>query len=226
MRWRNTLTTTVRSWVDFLRTQESRGLEVVIARFNIMVKWAVSECVLTSDINERARCIIKIIHIAAHCRKLRNYATMYQLTVALTSKDVSRLTRTWAKVPAADLSTLAELEQLVQPSRNFYELRAEMESAATQNGCIPFVGIYTHDLIFNAQRPSHVLSVDGKHDLINFEKFRMTAHIVKNLLRLLEASGAYAFQPVEGVTERCLWMAALSDDEIRKLGEGIERSST
>jgi hypothetical protein len=230
MKWKNAEQkgTNTRSWVSFLRDTDARGVEVVIARFNIMVKWAVSECVLTQDLEERARCIIKYIHIAGHCRRYRNYATASQLTIALTSPEVSRLTKTWALVPPGDIKTLRDLEALISPTRNFYNLRREMEgggsagAASTDMGCIPFVGIYTHDLLFNAQRPSEIASSLTTAPLVNFERCRMAASVVKTLLRLLEASTNYTFQPMEGLTERCLWMGALSDEEIRKLADSLE----
>jgi hypothetical protein len=50
----------------------------------------------------------------------------------------------------------------------------------------------------------------------------MTAAIVKRLLRLIEASHKYSFAAVDGVCERCLWISALHDDEIRGLSKGIE----
>ncbi|OIW27225.1 hypothetical protein CONLIGDRAFT_580100 [Coniochaeta ligniaria NRRL 30616] len=230
MKWKNAehKGTNTRSWVSFLRDTDARGVEVVIARFNIMVKWAVSECVLTQDLEERARCIIKYIHIAGHCRRYRNYATASQLTIALTSPEVSRLMKTWALVPPSDIKTLRDLEALISPTRNFYNLRREMEgggsagAASTDIGCIPFVGIYTHDLLFNAQRPSEIASSPTTAPLVNFERCRMAAGVVKTLLRLLEASTNYTFQPIEGLTERCLWMGALSDEEIRKLADSLE----
>ncbi|KAH8820003.1 hypothetical protein F5884DRAFT_658671 [Xylogone sp. PMI_703] len=222
MRWKETSTES-RSWVEFLRTNEPKGIEVVIARFNLMVKWAMSEIVLTQDLEERVRCITKYIHVAAHCRKLRNFATMTQLTVALTSKDISRLTDTWSHVAATDLQTLRELESLVTPSSNFYSLRAEMECVGVDQGCIPFVGIYTHDLLVNSERPSQIASTPTTEPLVNFERRRTDATIVKNLLRLLEASLMYRFLPIEGITERCLWMAALSDEEITKYGKMIQK---
>ncbi|KAF5525558.1 Guanine nucleotide exchange factor LTE1 [Colletotrichum aenigma] len=221
MGWKNATNNDSRSWVDFLRNTDAHGVEVVIARFNIMVKWACSEIVLTQNIEERARCIIKFIHIAAHCRRYRNFATMSQITIALTSMEVSRLTRTWAMVPPYDMKTLQELEGLISPTRNFYSLRAEMEGGS-DDGCIPFVGIYTHDLLFNAQRPSEIASSPTTAPLVNFERCRYSATIVKTLLRLLEASTLYEFQPVEGITERCLWMSALSDEEIRKHSHRLE----
>ncbi|KAI1819176.1 hypothetical protein F4861DRAFT_160053 [Xylaria intraflava] len=223
MRWKDSHNDS-RSWVDFLRNSDARGVEVVIARFNIMVKWAISEIVLTRELEERARCIIKLLHIAAHCRKYRNFATMSQITVALTSNEIGRLSKTWAMVPLADMKTMSDLETLVSPTKNFYNLRAEMEGGgnAANTGCIPFVGIYTHDLLFNAQRPSEIASSPTTPPLVNFERYRVTASIVKTLLRLLEASTHYQFQPIEGVTERCLWMGALSDDEIRRRSESLE----
>ena len=130
----------IRDWVQYLRSHEARGVDVVIARFNLVVKWAVSECVLTDNMEERARCIIKFIHIAAHARRLRNYATMYQITIALLSNDVARLRRTWALVPAVELQIMKDLEALVQPLRNFHNLRVEMETATVEEGCIPFIG--------------------------------------------------------------------------------------
>src|SRR5437763_14658037 len=111
-----------------------------------MVKWAMSEVVMTRDVNERARCVVKYIHIAAHARRLQNFATMYQLTIALLSVDVARLKKTWRLVSAADMNTLRELETLVQPIRNFHNLRMEMDLVTGETGCIPFVGLYNHDL--------------------------------------------------------------------------------
>lgn len=221
MRWKDASTDS-RSWVEFLRTSEPHGVEVVIARFNLMVKWAISECVLTRDLGERVRCITKYIHIAAHCRKYRNFATMTQLTIALTSKDITRLTKTWVHVPAADMRTLKELEDLVTPTHNFHNLRAEMEGSGADQGCIPFVGIYTHDLLVNSERPSQIASTPTTEPLVNFERRRTDATIVKNLLRLLEASQLYRFLPIEGITERCLWMAALTDEEIARYGKLIQ----
>ncbi|KAK2591483.1 Guanine nucleotide exchange factor lte1 [Conoideocrella luteorostrata] len=221
MNWKNCASSNSRSWVDFLRNIDAQGVDVVIARFNIMVKWAISEIVLTQHVEERARCIIKLIHIAAHCRRYRNFATLAQLTIALSSNEVSRLSKTWDLVPESDIKTLNDLEVLVTPSRNFHNIREEME-IGTNSGCIPFVGIYTHDLLYNAQRPSGIASSPTTAPLVNFERCRCGAAVVKTLLRLLEASTRYTFMPLEGVTERCLWIGALSDGEIRRYSQGLE----
>ena len=148
MRWQNSSPSVI-NWVEYLRTQDPQGIDLVTARFNIMVKWALSEIVLTQNIEERALAITKYIHVAQQARKIHNYATLLQLTIALTSTDCTRLNNTWDLVGAAEKKILQELEDLVTPRRNFYNLRQEMEKANTEEGCIPVVGRFrvTHAIL-------------------------------------------------------------------------------
>ena len=139
MRWQNSRTATL-NWVEYLRYQDPTGIELVTARFNIVVKWTLSEIVLTQNIEERALTIIKYIQVAQIARQYHNYATMLQVTIALTSLDCSRLTKTWDLVPASEKASLKELEVLVSPLRNFHKLRLDMETANLEDGCIPVVG--------------------------------------------------------------------------------------
>ena len=221
MRWHHNSPST-QNWVEFLRTQDPTGIELVTARFNIMVKWALSEIVLTQSLEERAMCIIKYIHIAQQARELHNYATMFQFTIALTSIDCTRLTKTWDLIPTAEKKTLSDLEALVTPIRNFHNLRQEMETGNSDDGCIPVVAMYIHDLTYNSQKPSQIASTRDRQPLVNFERYRTTAGIVKSLLRLIDASAKYQFKPVEGAIERCLWMASLSDEMIRVKSKELE----
>jgi hypothetical protein len=130
----------VTNWVQFLTHEERKGIDLVVGRFNLMVKWILSEIVLTRDINERARTIIKFIHTAAHARRICNYATMLQIAIALSSSDCSRLQSTWQLIPMEDKRLFKDMECLIQPVRNFNDLRVEMETANLQEGCIPFIG--------------------------------------------------------------------------------------
>ena len=212
-----------RNWVQFLQRGEANGIDIVIARFNLVVKWVVSECVLTDSASERAKCITKYIHIAAHAHRLRNYASTYQITLALLSADLARLPKTWALVPAPEKQTLARFEKLCQPVRNFQTLRTEMEAITAEASCIPFIGLYTHDLMFNAQKPARIEPTPpSKEPLVNFERFQTAATIVKSLLRLIETSSNYIFHPHPEVLSRCLWLAALEDGEIAERCKGLD----
>ncbi|KAK4545168.1 hypothetical protein LTR36_003719 [Oleoguttula mirabilis] len=213
-----------RNWVEYLKSDDCSGVDIVVARFNLVVKWVVSECLLTEAPSERARCITKFVHIATHCRRFRNYASMYQITLGLLSADLARLHMTWALVAPAEKQMLDRLEKLCQPVRNFSHLRQEMETSTVDSGCIPFIGLYTHDLMFNAQKPSRVDPTPmGKEPLVNFERYQTAAIIVKSLLRLIEASSKYIFHPHPEVLSRCLWLAALDDSEISSRSKTLER---
>ncbi|EWC46119.1 hypothetical protein DRE_04693 [Drechslerella stenobrocha 248] len=224
LRWKPT-SKPFRDWVDFLKNNDVRGVEIVVARFNLMVSWATSEIVMTRDIYERARCITKYIHIAAHARRLQNFATTYQIVIALLSADVSRLKKTWSIVTEADRATFRDLEILVQPNMGYHNLRREMDLVTGETGCIPFVGLFTHDLIHTATLTSQVAGTPAGPALVNWTKYKRTAQIVKKLLRLVDASSKYDFEPVDGVCERCLWMATLTKDEISSLSLDIEPPS-
>ncbi|KAL9101289.1 MAG: hypothetical protein Q9163_003441, partial [Psora crenata] len=221
LRWQQTSPGAL-NWVEYLRFQDPNGIDLVTARFNIVVKWALSEIVLTHNVEERALTVMTYIRIAQDARKYHNYATLLQLTIALTSMDCKRLTKTWALVPEAEKAAMKEMESLVSPLRNFHNLRAEMEAANLDDGCIPVVALFLHDLTYNAQKPSVIASTRDAEPLINFERYRTTATIVKSLLRLIDASAKYDFKPVEGALERCLWMASLSDEGIRTKSKELE----
>jgi hypothetical protein len=139
MKW-SSASPAIISWVQFLSAEQRKGIDLVVGRFNLMVKWVVSEIVLTQDIHERARTIIKYIHTAAHARRICNYATMLQIAIALSSSDCTRLQNTWQLVPLEDKRLFKDMECLIQPVRNFHDLRVEMETANLQEGCIPFIG--------------------------------------------------------------------------------------
>ncbi|KAI9669679.1 MAG: Guanine nucleotide exchange factor lte1 [Alyxoria varia] len=234
------------NWVEYLkvngRDASGRllrgGIDTCIARFNLVVNWARSEIVLTQDLNERAAALTKFIHVAQHARRLRNWATMYQITMALVGADCSRLKQTWALVGEKERETLNDLEELILPTRNFHNLRVEMERTTSDGanggdgGCIPFIGIYTHDLIYNSQKPLFARpqgsggSAVADAQLINFDRHHTAATIVKNLLRHVEASSKYPFQPSPEVASRCLWIGSLSEDEIHKRSRELEPSSS
>lgn len=140
LRWSHTAPP-VSDWVQYLLTQDPRGVDLVIARFNLVVKWVKSEIMLCENIDDRAACVTHYIRVARECRRIRNYASMYQISVALLSTDVARLRRTWDFVPDGDREVMEGLEKVVQPLRNFMALRSEMEAGTGEEGCVPFIGM-------------------------------------------------------------------------------------
>jgi hypothetical protein len=234
----------VRDWAQYIHAfptnvTEVSSIDLIISRFNLVIKWCISSVLLCGTSEERAQCITKFVHIATYShRSLRNFATAAQITIALLSSDLSRLSTTWSKVAQAEKDALESLESLVSPVRNFAVLRAAMDGAAaelsddevtTGKGVIPFLGVYTRDLALNAQKPAFItpagrVSTDGSHEkLVNFERHRTTASIVKGVMRLLDAGSRYAIKADAEILAKCLWLAALADNEIAELSKGLEK---
>ncbi|KAK9472230.1 ras guanine nucleotide exchange factor domain-containing protein [Dipodascopsis tothii] len=222
----------VQDWLEFVTLKDPRPVELIITRFNLMTGWVTSEILLTRQLHERIRVIVKFIHIAAETRRLQNYSTFMQITLALASSTVQRLATTWSRVPRADLALFKALEEVASPLRNFKNLRLEMDNARLSAGCVPFVGLFLSDLTFNAQTSAHLVdsaepsprlaeSADDIFEafrsdrrLLNIERFRTSAAIVKKLLQFLEAAAVYALKVDREVVSKCVYISCLNDDEI------------
>lgn len=224
MQWKQKLDP-VQSWLVYLVEKNATGVEVVISRFNLMVNWIKSEILLTRCLNERVQTVMRFIHIAFHSRRIQNYSTMMQIVLALSSGVIQQLKQTWKGVSAADMAILHSLEEIVVPFRNFQRLRAELNSLDTSLGCIPFLGLYLSDLTYNAERPAFVSAKSGPMDnkcisagesekLVNFDRFRTSASVVKSLMQCIEWSGNYDFQPDHDLLAKCLYIHSLTNDEM------------
>lgn len=78
--------------------------------------------------------------------------------------------------------------------------------------------------MYNAQKPAFITTppFNPENPLVNFERHHTAATIVKSLLRLLEASSKYSFQVDPVLISRCLWLGALSDEEISRRSRVLE----
>ncbi|ODV65435.1 ras GEF [Hyphopichia burtonii NRRL Y-1933] len=159
LKWNQELTP-VNSWLEIIVNEEyyneNKGVNLVISRFNLMVNWIISEILLTKDQEERINIISRFIHIAQKCLDLQNFSSLMQIILALTSEKIQKLKDTWNNLAPGDILTLKNLEDLASPFKNFLNIRLCINQIKPSKGCIPFVGLYLSDLIFNAERPKYV----------------------------------------------------------------------
>jgi len=261
------------NWADYLNSFSNSpeelylrgGIDVCTTRFNLMVQWVISEILLTQEVHERAACISKFIQIASECRKIRNWATAIQITMALTSSRVQRLTRTWSLMLDHDRQDLQSLDILILPARNFSNIRNEQDrhrikadranedkrlgrASPSGIGCVPWMALYTRDLVANAQKPEYLeapmaVTADGvvltnlsdtedkigtthgviNERVINVERMRASASIIRHFVDLKRASEEYVLRGVPEILSRCLWIAALPEEELERRSQTIEQ---
>ncbi|KAI8068346.1 ras guanine nucleotide exchange factor domain-containing protein [Gongronella butleri] len=253
LRWRKRSKGTVLSH----EAQLQDGVEQLIGFFNKTCQWVASEIVRTRSLAVRARVITKFIRIAIKCHQHRNYSTLMQILLGLQSPSVTRLEQSWRRVDQRELQAFGELKELAKPFRNWKNVREAMTKAThdvdeasaletvlsraqgttTMSGCIPFLGLYLSDLVFNAELPTWIdrepvqsQNSTSKHfdmqdqllharlqgRMVNYNKFRITASIIKHILAFQVLSRGYQFTRVASLTMALEKMQCLDNDEISK----------
>ncbi|KAK9765762.1 Guanine nucleotide exchange factor lte1 [Basidiobolus ranarum] len=234
------------------------GIQNLIERFNQTCQWVVSEIVATRDISMRAKVIEKFIRIALKCYQHRNFATVTQLTLGLQNPVVDRLHKTWSRVGLYELRLLADLERFTQPFKNWKHIReamhvisedwggdgggeesvfpSETPPSTAIGGCIPFLGLFLSDLVYNSELPSTVepespgsshlqqstVENGEKIKLVNFHKFRTCAKIIKRVLAFQTLAQRYQFQYEPVVYSKCLNLHCLDNVSVRILSTECE----
>ncbi|KAI9488692.1 hypothetical protein BDB00DRAFT_847020 [Zychaea mexicana] len=253
------------------RGENHGGIEQVIKRFNDVCQWVASEIVHTRALDERVKVVEKFIRLAQKCKLYCNFATLVQILLGLQSPAVSRLKRTWDRVGSHEMRILDQLSAFTSPMKNWKNIRDSMTQVAEDygmspvevqiempgtnhhaftktkikipfGGCIPFLGIYLSDLVFNSeQQPyiqpshdhhriyqannvtnSHFTSPVLKQPLVNFRKHRITATVIKRVLTFQNLARRYSFERDDEVYFLCAELHSSNADEVRKLSHDIE----
>jgi GDP/GTP exchange factor required for growth at low temperature len=216
--WESDKLQPVNSWLALLVQNESiQGIDLCSSRFNLTVNWIISEILLTKNQCLQRMTIQRFIHVAQNCKVLQNYSTMMQIILALISSKVMALKETWRSIEPGDILIFKNLEKLCSPSKNFMNLRLLLNDIKPSLGCVPFIGLYLSDLYFNNKEKR---STNGSQ--INFGKFKMTAKIVRSLIQCIQWSMLYRFETNEEVLSKCLYIKALTDDEMSECARGVQ----
>ncbi|KAI9493589.1 hypothetical protein BDB00DRAFT_822685 [Zychaea mexicana] len=240
----------------------SGGVQRLIQRFNAACQWVISEIVTTEQLHHRVDVIRRFIRLAQQCKKYANFATLLQILLGLQSPAVSRLHATWAQVGVADMRLLDQLSAFTSPMKNWKNIRDSMTKVAEEygngqqlveqqqqhhyhqlqdnnteqqgvaGGCIPFLGIYLSDLVFNSELPPYTEPVKSKkatcdsfvlqQPLVNFRKHRITATVIKRVLTFQNLARRYPYTPEPELFRLCLDIKSVDTDMIRKLSHEID----
>uniref|UniRef100_A0A7E4ZSZ7 Rap guanine nucleotide exchange factor 2 n=1 Tax=Panagrellus redivivus TaxID=6233 RepID=A0A7E4ZSZ7_PANRE len=147
--------------------------------FNREMWWVVTEVCSEKNLAKRVKLIKKFIKVARHCRDLRNFNSMFAIVSGLEKPAVRRLAHSWERISGKYLKMLADVQQLMDPSRNMSKYRQHLASVAMEPPVVPIYPILRKDLIF-----SHEANPSYSDKLVNFEKLRMIARIIRSIVRL------------------------------------------
>ncbi|OXB72371.1 UNVERIFIED_CONTAM: hypothetical protein H355_001689 [Colinus virginianus] len=150
------------------------NLERMMRRFNELQYWVATELCLCPELARRAQLLRKFIKLAAHLKEQKNLNSFFAVMFGVSNTAVSRLAKTWERLPHKIRKLHAALERMLDPSWNHRVYRLAV--AKLSPPIIPFVPLLLKDMTF-----IHEGNRTLAENLINFEKMHMMAKTVRVL---------------------------------------------
>lgn len=202
----------------------ARNVITLIQRANRVSFWLATTILLQPRIKDRARVLKKIITVAKHLRDLNNFNTLMGFVAALNTSPISRLKHTFNAVPKNLLETMKALQQVVDPTSSFKQLREAIK--ATEHDLLPYLGTYLTDITFIDDGNPDYVTV-GNKKLINFDKWRLIYVAIQQIRSYQQSK--FNFGRHEPLTSFLVELPALGEHELYKLSlerepRDVERS--
>ncbi|XP_004597930.2 rap guanine nucleotide exchange factor 3 isoform X1 [Ochotona princeps] len=157
-----------------LRNVTTANLERFMRRFNQLQYWVATELCLCPLPGPRAQLLRKFIKLAAHLKEQKNLNSFFAIMFGLSNSAITRLARTWERLPQKVRKLHSALERLLDPSWNHRAYRVAL--AKLSPPVIPFMPLLLKDMTFIHEGNRTLVE-----NLINFEKMRMLARAVRVL---------------------------------------------
>ncbi|XP_049642666.1 rap guanine nucleotide exchange factor 6 isoform X3 [Suncus etruscus] len=174
-------------YIDDLFKLDSKTGNTHLKEFEDIVNqetfWVASEILTESNQLKRMKIIKHFIKIALHCRECKNFNSMFAIISGLNLSCVARLRGTWEKLPSKYEKHLQDLQDIFDPSRNMAKYRNILSSQSMQPPIIPLFPVVKKDMTFLHE--GNDSKVDG---LVNFEKLRMIAKEIRQVVRMTSAN--------------------------------------
>ncbi|XP_063997037.1 rap guanine nucleotide exchange factor 3 isoform X3 [Pogoniulus pusillus] len=152
------------------------NLQRVMKRFNELQFWVATELCLCPQLPRRAQLLRKFIKLAAHLKEQKNLNSFFAVMFGVSNTAVSRLAKTWERLPHKVRKLHSALERMLDPSWNHRVYRLAV--AKLSPPIIPFVPLLLKDMTF-----IHEGNRTLAENLINFEKMHMMAKTLRALQR-------------------------------------------
>eukprot|EP00011_Vannellida_sp_DIVA3-517-6-12_P004440 CAMPEP_0114614398 /NCGR_PEP_ID=MMETSP0168-20121206/5634_1 /TAXON_ID=95228 ORGANISM="Vannella sp., Strain DIVA3 517/6/12" /NCGR_SAMPLE_ID=MMETSP0168 /ASSEMBLY_ACC=CAM_ASM_000044 /LENGTH=863 /DNA_ID=CAMNT_0001825447 /DNA_START=55 /DNA_END=2644 /DNA_ORIENTATION=+ len=207
-------------WSDKDADALAPNIHRTIQRFNEISFWVASEIVVLSDLRDRVRTLKKFIHVVERCIFYRNFNGAMSILSGLNNGAVSRLKRTWKMLPPKYTEMYDKVMQFFSMEKSYKLYRSILVTKSPP--LIPYLGVNLKDLTFMEDGNPDFLD-DGKR-IINFEKYRMIASIIAELLRYQQAT--YRIVPDPEIQYYLDNMVILSEKQLYTYSQRVENRNT
>ncbi|CEP10685.1 hypothetical protein [Parasitella parasitica] len=210
------------------------GVDQMIGFFNMTCQWVASEIVRSRHLDTR---ILLGLQSPAVSRLDKTWQRVDHCQMELFNqlKEMAKPFKNWKNI--RDCMTKAT-DEVAESFAVESVLTKSLKSFDSANGCIPFLGLYLSDLVFVAELPTFIEATCAhendededaetrrndrdlcerlSHSLVNYNKFRITASVVKHVLSFQVLSRAYSFKIHPTLYTHLRSISSLDNAEIRK----------
>jgi len=157
------------------RKQPSHNVDAIAQRFNQVGQWVSTEIICTPNNKQRALVLGNMVLLAHELVKLNNLHAAFAIFIGLNATAVQRLESTWQSLSSKLQMKWKSIEQLMDPSLNFKNLRARM---AEVQPAIPPLVVILKDLTFMEENED---CFGGDTSFVNFEKMNLLGQVLSKV---------------------------------------------
>jgi len=182
-------------WTKSYKEAKSPNVTTITLHFNLISTWVQTEILKRTNLKDRYKVLKKFIKIAKFCYEFNNFNGVQEVLSGFFSSSVGRLKQTWKKLEAETEKTwnvCVELRSLMDSHENYKNMRQRLQS--TKPPCIPYLGCYLSELSMVEEGNSNTLLKCTRSDMINFEKKRRVAFVIKEMLQFQSSTYNFKFE--------------------------------
>ncbi|KAJ6232114.1 hypothetical protein M0813_05269 [Anaeramoeba flamelloides] len=168
------------SWTKDNKNNSSPNLVILTDYFNTISSWVTFEILKYDKLKVRIQVLKKMLLILLECKKVNNFMAVQEIIAGLNNAAIYRLKRTWGSIPKKLLDDWQEVNSLMSNDNSYRLIRLELKKIVPP--ALPYIGMYLTDLVFvDNGNPDYISTTDGRIKLINFDKMRKTALIIREI---------------------------------------------
>jgi hypothetical protein len=163
------------------RKEQAQNIIKMIHFFNNFSRWVATKLVSEPELKARSKLLKKFVQILVFSRQYNNFDAMQAILAGLNNASIFRLKLTWSKVEKEKFfNQFVEARDIMDSTGSFSNYRKAVQAADPP--IIPYLGVYLTDLTFIEDGNPDMLPVqDGRTDIVNFEKMRKVAAVIKDI---------------------------------------------
>jgi len=155
-------------------------------------------------------------------REYNNFNLCQEILAGFAGAAVYRLKKMWNKVEKDKKlwEDFSNIKTLMAQEGNYKIYRTILKNANPP--CLPYLGVFLTDLTFIEDGNPNILNIDGRTDIINFEKMRKVSVVIEKIV--IYQQQPYNFSKVDQIYSYVENMASknLTEKELYSLSMEVE----